>query len=387
MWSGGDAYGGGSVTESVVCYDALDPQQPLWTTSGIGGIASTPCVANGLVYVGCADGNLYCLSILDGGIEWQAQTLDRNGQPSRILASPVVYGGNVYIGNEASIIYAFAADTDGGAVWQQPIVLDLGATGVPSNKWNMTGVSSPAIATAGGTDYLVFGCDDGYVYWIDLSNPDVPDEDHRVDLGGCVESSVSVWAGDTLFVGASRYDTDKNFFRISWDAEHGRFGNPEGIPLAIHECRATPALRPGTGTAPDLDSAYVGVDTGYTFHRTSVEGRFEELTDHPFTVGEDEYFVGSAAVTSGGLVFVGNDNHRLYVLDALVYEENSSESQWKKMQPPKDLEGVVCSSPALSTNVDGAGQLWLFVTSRKEFTPGEEDYGTLWAFTVHEETE
>lgn len=84
-------------------------------------------------------------------------------------------------------------------------------------------------------------------------------------------------------------------------------------------------------------------------------------------------------MTSGGLVFVGNENHRLYVLDAEVTDED-----WKRMRDPEGFDGIVCSSPALSTNVDGLGRLWLFITSRKEFTPGEEDYGTLWAFTVEE---
>ena len=82
-------------------------------------------------------------------------------------------------------------------------------------------------------------------------------------------------------------------------------------------------------------------------------------------------------------MFVGNDNNRLYVLDAEVADPD----KWMKKQPPENLDGIICSSPALSTNVDGTGQLWLFITSRKEFTPGEGDYGTLWAFTVHEDTE
>ena len=96
---------------------------------------------------------------------------------------------------------------------------------------------------------------------------------------------------------------------------------------------------------------------------------------------------GSGAVTGGGLVFVGNDNGFLYVLDAEVEGFDADEDDWKKMQPPPDLKGIICSSPALSTNVDGTGRLWLFVTSRGEFTPGNADYGTLWAFTVEEKTD
>ena len=93
----------------------------------------------------------------------------------------------------------------------------------------------------------------------------------------------------------------------------------------------------------------------------------------------ERYFVGSAAVTGGGIVFVGNDNGNLYVLDAEVEGMDADENDWMKMQPPENLEGIVCSSPALSTNVDGTGGLWLFVTSRKSD-------GTIWAFTVEEDT-
>ena len=74
------------------------------------------------------------------------------------------------------------------------------------------------------------------------------------------------------------------------------------------------------------------------------------------------------------MVFVGNDNHKLYVLDADVTDPG----KWKKKGDPENLYGVVSSSPALSTNVDGTGQLWMFITSR-------HNGGRLWAFTVHED--
>ena len=385
-WSGNHAYHEVPSLGSVRCYDALsvedlEEDQDLWTTSVGGGIASAPCVHEGRVYIGSADGYLYCLRMTDGDVRWARETLDRDSQTSKILASPVVYNDVVYVGNEASIIYAFEAGT-GQPVLPFPRALNLEAT-MDTEDYdtykNRTGVSSAAIATAGGAHYLVFGCDDGYLYRIDLASPEVPGEDDRIALTGCVESSPSVYNDgvdsddDAIFVGATMFE-GYCFFKLTIDP----FEKVEEMALSpadepdSHECRTTAAI----STVVSPHSVYVGADTGHDFHRVrAAGGAFADVVTSFGTYDDGErYFVGSAAVTSGGLVFVGNDNGFLYVLDAEVTDPD----KWKKKEDPDNLYGVVCCSPALSTNVDGTGQLWLFITSRY-------NGGTLWAFTVHKD--
>ena len=347
------------------------------------GIASTPCVSDGLVFVGSADGNLYCLRTTDGGIEWQAQTLDRDEQPARSWLLPW-----------STTAWSMSATKRRSSTHSRPtptaaLCGNNRSSSTSRTRWTpkitrptRTGPASrrrrsrPQAAQTTWCSAVTTGTCIGSTSRTRMSQGPTT----GWILGDASSLRCRSGVGTLCFVGATRYRLP-NFFRIPWDAEQGRFGapeGPEGIELEVHECRATAALRPGVGEPLTPDAAFVGVDTGWTFHKVELgQPLAEPVTAFEATEGVVlNYFVGSAAVTSGGLVFVGNDNHRLYVLDAEV----SRSGQVEEDAPPRNLEGVVCSSPALSTNVDGTGQLWLFVTSRY-------NGGTFWAFTVHEETE
>ncbi len=77
-----------------------------------------------------------------------------------------------------------------------------------------------------------------------------------------------------------------------------------------------------------------------------------------FSAGD--YFVGSAAHTTNGLVYTGNDNSRFYVLDA---------NTLAAIVPGGYFDsaigyGFICSSPAIGYNVDAAHNRWVFITTR-----------------------
>ena len=72
---------------------------------------SSPVVANGPVYFGSGDGNLYALDAGTGALNWKFQTGDV------VHASPAYADGVVYFGSWDSYFYAVDAKT-GAEKWR-----------------------------------------------------------------------------------------------------------------------------------------------------------------------------------------------------------------------------------------------------------------------------
>jgi outer membrane protein assembly factor BamB len=62
-------------------------------------IHSTPAVANGMVYIGSEDGNLYALSEKDGSLKWKYKT-------DGMVSTPAVANDMVYFGSHDFNVYA-----------------------------------------------------------------------------------------------------------------------------------------------------------------------------------------------------------------------------------------------------------------------------------------
>jgi len=310
----------------------------------MGGVASTPCVWDGKVYVGSTNGYLYCLSAADGHQIWSQPTYDRSSpaQCSKIIASPVVHSSIVYVGNEAANLYAFDAATGNPITGYQPVVLPIDSHGITGlETQNMTGTSSPAVATVNSTDYLLFGCDDGYLYRITLGVPNPQSTLVGVDLTYCVESSPTV-AGNQVYVGISHCAGDE-VYRLSIQPLQ-----QVGSQALRQECRATPAY--------GFDHLYVGVDTGWTFHKL-VPATLEDAVP-PFAAPSiTDYFVGSAALAQNRTAYVGNDNGRVYALSATDLSQLTTYTA-------DAGRGFICSGPAVAYNVDVQHNRWVYVVSR-----------------------
>lgn len=313
------------------------------------------------MFVGASDGYLYCLNPSDGSEIWARQTTNRSATPGSnpIVSSPVVHNGVVYITNEASKVYAFAADSNGTLVTGYPIVLPIdqsghgdGGSGVTDvRQQNICGASSPAIATVGSNTYLLVGCDDGYLYRIKLSDRTLA----MLDVGGCVESSPSVSAaGDYAYIGVSIW-MGNDLQRVTVDplehALHWQLGE---------ESRATASLA--------YDYAYNGVDTGQVFYRVhdpATDQLKEYLPQFPATGGDlyhKDYFVGSAAHTTGEVVYTGNDNGTFYALNAGDLSQITADTTYLN----SGMISMICSSPAIGYNVDASHNRWVFVTTRAD---------------------
>jgi outer membrane protein assembly factor BamB/tRNA A-37 threonylcarbamoyl transferase component Bud32 len=84
--------------------------KPIWSFKCEDEVRSTPLVAQGNVYVGCYDNNLYALNASDGKFQWKYPT------DGGIVSRPVMYEGNVFFGSQDQRLHVVSART-GKVVW------------------------------------------------------------------------------------------------------------------------------------------------------------------------------------------------------------------------------------------------------------------------------
>ena len=82
----------------------------LWNYTTGGGVDSSPAVADGRVYVGSWDGNVYCLNATTGAYLWSYTT------GNWVVSSPAVADGKVYVGSGDGNVYCLNATT-GAFIW------------------------------------------------------------------------------------------------------------------------------------------------------------------------------------------------------------------------------------------------------------------------------
>ena len=78
----------------------------LWRYTAGSYVSSSPAVANGVVYVGSSDNNLYALNASTGALLWQYTTGDG------VYSSPAVANGVVYVHSSDNNVYALNASTE-----------------------------------------------------------------------------------------------------------------------------------------------------------------------------------------------------------------------------------------------------------------------------------
>lgn len=114
----------------------------LWKAELGEAVGAAAAIVDGVVYVGCDDGNLYALDLADGKKKWSY----KKGGP--IQAAPSVIEGKVIVGDEPGVLHAVEAKT--GTV-----------------AWTFE-TEGQIISSANFDDgKLVFGSYDGFVYALD----------------------------------------------------------------------------------------------------------------------------------------------------------------------------------------------------------------------------
>lgn len=122
----------------------LPPLQVRWRFPAQSWSASSPVVANGLVYFGSSDGRLYAVDALNGQLRWNFDT----GGP--VLSTVAVADSTVFVGSADHSLYALDAQS-GALRWRHE-----------TGSWI---VSSPLPAHG----LVLVGSADGYLYAVDAT--------------------------------------------------------------------------------------------------------------------------------------------------------------------------------------------------------------------------
>jgi outer membrane protein assembly factor BamB len=172
-----------------------------WNFTTGGAVISSPSIADGRVYVGSHDKNLYCLDTRTGSFIWKFATNDR------IKSSPAIAESRVYVGPDDGYVYCLDA-SNGSLIWSTyaggPIQVNFGAA--PALR------SSPTVV--GGKVYV--GSLDTNVYCLDGGDGNV---DWAFKTEGHITSSPAVADGAVYVV--SQEPESGALFKLN--AEDGSF--------------------------------------------------------------------------------------------------------------------------------------------------------------------
>ena len=312
--------------------DAQGPTEDVggnWRVDLGPGVASSPALVNGTVYVGSDDTHLYALDATDGSEQWRFETGDR------VTSSPTVVDGTVYVGSNDGSVYAvdaaqgteeWSVETD-GQIAASPTVVDgtlyIGsrddsvyaldaADGTEKWTYETSNDVSATPAVADGTVYV--GSEDRRLYALDAADGS---EQWRFETPAQITAAPVVSDdGGTVYVG----DLAGNLFAIDTESAEADWGVNTGGAIV-----ASPAV--------DLETVYVGSRSG-TLYAFSVAGGDERWS---FETGMQ--IVGSPSV-AGSVVYVGSQSQAVF---GLLRTDGSRLWQF-------DTEGFVTTSPAI---VDG----------------------------------
>ena len=170
----------------------------LWKYTTGSGVISSPAVANGVVYVGSADNNVYALNASTGVLMWKYTT------GNAVESSPAVANGVLYVGSYDHNLYALNAST-GVLLWNFTTLFAF--------------VSSPAVAN--GVVYV--GSDDGSVYGLNATTGALLWKYMTGSTDSAVESSPAVVNG-VVYVGS--FNSDMYAFTVPLFSDLGPPGDP-----------------------------------------------------------------------------------------------------------------------------------------------------------------
>jgi outer membrane protein assembly factor BamB len=325
----GSAYALGRARSNARDEDADDIPRLRWTFSTDDSVRSSPTVADGTVYFGNDDGDLYAVDADTGTERWK---FDVGGE---VQSSPTAADGTVYVRGVLGDLYAVDADT-GHERW---VFQNIG--GVDSS-------SSPAVVD--GTVY--FGSDDGNLYAVAA---DTGEERWTFAADDSVRSSPAVVDG-TVYFGSD----DGNLYAVEADTgiERWRFGiggevssSPKVADGTVYVSSGGSlcAVDVGTGTerwilpindwklsSPELVNPGVYVSSS----RRSVYAVDAETGTERWVFSTDGSIDSSPEVANGMVYFGDCVNHgdgHLYAVDV-----HTGAEQWRL-----SISDGVSSSPAI----------------------------------------
>jgi outer membrane protein assembly factor BamB len=227
----------------------------VWQFKTLRAVVSSPAYADGTLYVGSADHNLYALKASDGSLRWKFQT------DGSVASSPAIDQGRVFFGSIDGNFYAVDAQT-GKKIW--------------------------SFATKGERRFTAPGIHGA-----------MPRTEMMADPFDVFLSSPTV-SGDVVYIGSGDhnvYALDTRTGQVKWSFATGD---------VVH---ASPAVVDGVVYIGSWDRNLYALDA-----RTGVElWRFQTGAD---TVIYNQVGIASSAAVANGIVYVGCRDGHFYAVDA-----------------------------------------------------------------------
>jgi outer membrane protein assembly factor BamB/tRNA A-37 threonylcarbamoyl transferase component Bud32 len=338
----GSARGSGNTTTFGAPAVTNGEVSALWRFACEDEVRSSPTFADGRIYVGAYDNNLYALEAENGEFVWKYAT------DGSIASTPFVFEGRVFFGSADKVLYAVNANSGRiiwtcptqGSIWTSPQVAmghvffgsddkQVYATNVQSGRvaWTFTAEGKVRSSPAIGDDTIYIGCEIGLAYCINIngqarwrfrarrgitSSPALAEDmvyvgcQDRHVYGLDIRSGWSVWRYRTgapvvsspayedglLFIGSA----DKSLYAL--DAESGHLVwryETEG------QVNSSPLVAEGAVYFGSVDGAVYSVDA----QTGTLRWRFQ--TDGPVT---------SSPIFAEGIVYIGSHDRYVYALPA-----------------------------------------------------------------------
>jgi outer membrane protein assembly factor BamB len=273
---------------------------------------SSPVIADGRVYFGSGDGNVYALDATSGALAWKFHT------GNVVHASPALAAGTLYVGSWDRNFYALDAAT-GKERWRFK-------TGEDPVIHNLEGIQSSAVV-ADGTVY--FGCRDSNLYALDAASGAL--RWSFSNHGSWVISSPAVRDGTLYFATSDSglvhaLDARTGSAVFSLDFKHWPFfssptlagdylyiGSHQGKVLAIDLKRRQVAWTFQTEDAQKNGPTYTKPDGTPNYQAAASDSFYDQMViglDRMLSVGA----VLSTPVIDGDMVFFGSWDGQLYAL-------------------------------------------------------------------------
>jgi outer membrane protein assembly factor BamB len=279
------ARGDSSFSPGTVAFVSGQGVLPVWEFACEDEVRSSPTVAEGVVYIGSYDNNLYALEAKTGRFGWKYAT------EGGIASSPSVWRDIVLVGSEDRVLYAISVRT-GSIAWTCP-------TGERIR-------SSPRVEY----NQVFFGSDDGHLYAVSAQSGRVT---WKFEALQPIRSSPAI-SGDVVYVGSD----DSHVYAL--DVQSGN------LKWKYHTNR-------GITSSPAVDEGLVFVgSTDWNVYALDIRSGWAVWRYRTNNA------VISSPTISEGCLYIGSVDGNLYAI-----ETKSGRLIWKF-----SAEGQITSSPAVA---------------------------------------
>jgi outer membrane protein assembly factor BamB len=287
-----------------------DTNTTAWTYTTGGGITSSPAVADGKVFIGSDDWNVYALDAVTGAKLWNYAT------GGVVYSSPAYDNGVVYVGSNDTKVYALDATT-GAKLWSFPTFWGVWASPAVDN----------GVVYISGMDGLVYAinADTGTLKWmspwLNVSMSTSPTVSGGLVYVGGLDA---YYKGNVTALNATNGAIVWNY-QLSYGPYFSTAAVVDGVLYIGTTGYTVLALNAATGafkwiyvtggmvnTSPAVSNGivYAGSGDGFVYALNASSG----LLIWKYNTGTGVY--SSPIVAGNGAVYVGSDNQNMYALNA-----------------------------------------------------------------------